>query len=386
MPHNTPFKVSIVKLDNYEPSHVANALHELLSPLGGIEKYLSTNQQTIIKPNFLLAKSPQKAVCTHPQIITTLAKQIRAKSGVTPIVTDSPGVGSATSVAKKLGLSTCEDFIVQNADDGFDASEDTTGFKKIEMSKRMVDLPLINVCKAKTHGQMVMTAAVKNTFGAVVGLTKPQLHYRAGPNNLNFARLVNQIHKIVAPKLNILDGVLAMEGNGPSSGTPRELGILMASENAFALDMILSEIWNVDPLKIPFLAAAKEDNFLPERHNITVIGPSIESLRPKPKWKMSQPYLITQLSPGANWLTPIVDNLLTLKPKIDKKNCTACGECIRVCAAEAMTISPEKEKKDSFVVIDKNKCISCFCCQEVCPTGCIKVHAGLGARLLGLRG
>ncbi len=130
-----------------------------------------------------------------------------------------------------------------------------TAFHRLRLIRRLLDADLvINLPKAKTHGQMVMTAAVKNSFGAVVGMEKAQWHFRAGKSPADFARLLLHVHALIAPRLSILDAVIGMEGNGPSAGDPRPLGLLMASADAHALDAVLARIWGLDPHQVFTLA------------------------------------------------------------------------------------------------------------------------------------
>jgi uncharacterized protein (DUF362 family)/Pyruvate/2-oxoacid:ferredoxin oxidoreductase delta subunit len=371
-------RVSIARLDDYEPAAVARALREVLEPLGGIRAFVAEGARVVLKPNFLWASGPALAICTHPEIIRQTARLAREAGAAEVVVTDSPGMGTARRCAKRLGLEDGDDFTIADADDGVDTSVPGSPFQKLAISRRMREADvLINLPKAKTHGQMVLTGAVKNTFGGVVGFEKAQWHYRTGRDPRAFARLLVHIHALLAPKLHLLDAVIGMEGNGPGSGTPRRLGCLAAAANGHALDATLCRIVDVDPANVRTLAAAAELGLCPRPEDVEVVGPAPESLRPSPPWELARPVALRRLA-GPAWLAPIVDSLLSLKPEIDRIACTSCALCVEACAAGAMSRSGER------VVVDRDRCISCFCCQEMCPSRAIAVRAGPLARLLGI--
>jgi ferredoxin len=230
---------------------------------------------------------------------------------------------------------------------------------------------------------MVMTGAVKNSFGAVVGMEKAQWHFRAGKNPADFARLLLHIHGLVAPKLSVLDAVVGMEGNGPSGGDPRPLGVLMAATDAHALDAVLARIWGLAPRQVFTLAAAHDLGLLPPREAIEIVGPDPDALRPWPAWRMARLVPLRGFG-GPAWLNAAIERLMRLQPKVVEEKCSGCGECGEVCAAGAITLTPDGERDARRVVINCERCIACFCCQEMCPQGAIEVSAGLAARLMGL--
>lgn len=370
-------KVSIQLLSDYEPARVAEAMAALLSPLGGTGVFTTEHNTVVLKPNLLAPRRVEKAVSTHPEIIRATANQLQAAGVSRVLVTDSSGIGSATMCARKLGLVQNGGMEIVNPDEAEWVTSKEAGMWKLHLSTLMRTYPVINIAKAKTHGQMVMSAAVKNMFGAVIGLEKAQWHYRIGRDPLRFGRLLVHICETIAPALNILDGVIGMEGNGPGSGTPRPLGILMASENAHALDAVLCRIWKLHPEKIYTLRAAKEMGVLPDEKEIEIIGPPIQTLHPSPDWKMAAEHSVGKLA-GPEWMTPLFEKLLKTTPHIHHPACTMCMECIHHCAAEAMDATSGR------VEIDMKKCISCFCCQEMCPHGAITVQSGTLAKLLRL--
>jgi ferredoxin len=288
-------------------------------------------------------------------------------------------------VAKKLELGDDEPFVIADADESVEMVSEEASFHKLGLCRHIVEAEtLINLPKAKTHGQMVITGAVKNCFGAVVGMEKVQWHYRAGRDPEAFARLLVHIHSLVAPHLSLLDAVVGMEGNGPGSGKPRSLGFLAASTDAYALDKVFARILGLENRQVYTLAVGESLGLVPPAFDhIEVIGPDLEELKPDPPWAMAAPKILRDIGSG-EWLAPILDRLFTLSPKIDKKLCTGCGQCRSACAADAIAIVGNKSKEGKLALVNKKSCIACFCCQEICPEGAITVSAGFLAHLLGL--
>ncbi len=375
-----PPRVCIARVTTYEPAAIDEAVRTVLAPMGGIAAFVVPGTRVILKPNFLMPSAPERAICTHPEILRAVARLVRAGGAAVVEATDSPGVASASRCARRLGLDNDDPFVVRDADAGLDAAPPGAPFHRVRLIRRLLDTDLvINLPKAKTHGQMVMTAAVKNSFGAVVGMEKAQWHFRAGKHPADFARLLLHVHALVAPRLSILDAVVGMEGNGPSAGDPRPLGFLLASTNAHALDAVLARIWGLEPRRIPTLEVARDLGLLPSVGDIHVVGADPDALRPRPAWRLARPAPLQGLG-GPAWLSAFLERLVAVRPEIDRGECVACGECARVCAAHAIALQPAGPP----VTIDRERCIACFCCQEMCPEGAIRVSAGLAARVFGL--
>ena len=377
-------RVSLHRLTTYEPAAVDRALRVVLAPLGGMSAFAAPGARVVLKPNLLMPSAPERAICTHPEIIRAVARLAREAGAALVEATDSPGMGTATRCTRRLGLGDGDLLTVMDAGEGTDVAPPGAPFHRVRLIARLLDADLvINLPKAKTHGQMVMTAAVKNTFGAVIGMQKAQWHFRAGRSPEDFARLLVHIHGLVAPRLSILDAVVGMEGNGPSAGDPRSLGFLLASADAHALDAVLAHIWGLVPKQVFTLAAARDLGLLPPFDQIEIVGAPLDDLRPRPAWRLARPTPLRGFG-GPEWLSAFLERLMALRPEIDRGACVACGECVRACAAHAIALNPEGNAAGPPVVVDREHCIACFCCQELCPEGAIRVSAGLVARVLRL--
>ena len=109
---------------------------------------------------------------------------------------------------------------------------------------------LISVCKMKTHALEYITGAVKNQYGCVQGFHKAKGHTLYS-DPVSFARMLGDLNRLVKPRLYILDGITAMEGNGPTSGDPVPMRLLLLSADPVALDSVFCHLIHLDPQLVP---------------------------------------------------------------------------------------------------------------------------------------
>lgn len=323
--------------------------------------------RVVIKPNLLAPARPDKAMVTHPLVVKAVAEYAIQKGGRVQI-SDSQAMGSFERVLNESGLRDA----LKGLDVEFREFKEYVDidvgepFRKIEIAKDAVDADLlINLPKLKTHTQMRMTLGVKNLFGCIVGLRKPEWHFRTGVNRELFSALLVKIHKAINPAVTVLDGVLAMEGEGPGkSGTPRDLGIIAGSNDANALDITICRMLGIEPNSVFTIKAASDMGHIPE--DIEVLGgiPAIADFKSPD---------IVPLVFGPRVLHGFMRRHLVQRPLPNPSSCRLCGECWKYCPARAIS------RDGSRIHIDYEKCIRCYCCIEVCP------HASLHTRepLLG---
>ena len=227
-------------------SRVRAAIVPLLEPLGGMGAFVRPGERVLLKPNMLSVKSPEQAVTTHPAVVRVVAELVREAGGQV-LIGDSPGIGGFQRVADKSGIARAA------AESGaelveFNDTVDLPGsgtFRRITLARAYWEADkIINLPKLKTHEMMTMTCAVKNLFGAVVGAEKAGWHLKAGTSREQFARLLLEIYLLKKPALNIVDAIVAMEGNGPGSGDPLQVGALIAGVNPVAVDVVAAA-WRV---------------------------------------------------------------------------------------------------------------------------------------------
>lgn len=318
--------------------------------------------KVLFKPNLVSGKSPRKAVNTNPLFLRALA-EVFLERKCTVFVGDSPGYESTERALEKseimdvvrvlgLGVAPFDRRVVKT-------NSGVSPYKEFLFADDPLDYDLVvNLPKLKTHIMVGLSAGVKNTFGFIPHLDKAKWHLRCGTDTSLFASVLIDIHSTVKPALTVLDGILAMDGDGPSSGRARDLGLVAVTDNAFSLDSFLEKILSF-PSPLPVSTVARE-NGLVEEAILTDLGmPEIDDFR-MPKTVRADFNLPTIVRETAR-------AILTSKPKCEIRKCTACMTCVHVCPAGALTM----EKKG--VSFDYKKCIRCYCCQEMCPAGAIRV-------------
>ncbi len=365
--------VAIVKCKNYDREKVEEAVFRSVSFLGGIDSFIGKGDNVLIKPNLLSARLPEEAVCTHPEVVRAAIRLVK-KAGAKPVVGDSPGTffgfEEINKVYEKTGIkSAAEEEGVELV--RFDKLRRVNGYP---IAERALDASFIlSLPKFKTHALTVMTGAVKNTFGMVPGLFKVQCH-KSRPKPKNFVKIITDIYEITKPGLSIMDGITAMEGDGPAAGTPRDLGLLLASADGVSLDAVMSDIAGVPSSKDIIVSEARRRNIGgADIGKIEILGESIEAVRVK-DFKLPQTANAVNALP--DFLMSIIGGVLNFRPFIDEKLCKKCGICKDSCPVEAITIDASKS------IIKDRICICCFCCHEVCPYKAVYIKKSLLTRLL----
>ena len=250
-------QVSLINADSYQIDKLRSFLESLLAPLGGIQAFVKPGDRVLLKPNFLTASRPTKECTTRQEVVYCVAQMVQEVGGE-PFLGDSPAFGSARGVAEANGyLPLCEELnlpIVEFKGDRYPTESDN--FRHLRLSKEAMSADVvINLPKVKSHAQLTLTMGVKNLFGCVPGKMKAWWHLEAGKDACRFGEMLVETARAINPDLTIIDGIIGHEGNGPSGGEPRELGVLGASGDVFALDVAIASMLISDPQTIPTLAA-----------------------------------------------------------------------------------------------------------------------------------
>lgn len=370
-------KVAVEKAASYEADELHRGLASLMAHLGGIKAFIKPGERVLIKPNMLSAKSPEAAVTTHPALLRGVIEMVKG-AGAVALVGDSPGIGSLVTVARKSGmLAVIEETGAELVEFSETRQVTTDGvFKRFDIAAPYLDAGrVINLPKLKTHEMMTMTCGVKNVFGVLVGADKPAWHLQAGHDRDLFARALLELYQIRPPDLTIVDAITAMEGDGPGSGDPRHVGLLLAGANAIAVDVIAAEIALL-PKSLLFVERQAEKLGLAgwNRRSIEVCGTAIEGLNIPP---FRLPPLADVEFGLPRFLKNLLRNHLTTRPVQVKGRCTACGICVRACPPEVISL------RDGSLEFDYHRCIRCFCCRELCPEAALDVRKGFLLKLLG---
>lgn len=258
--------VSLIRAQSYELAQLRASLETLLQPLGGMAAFVKPGDRVLLKPNLLTGARPTKECVTRPEVVYCVA-QLVMEAGGKPFLGDGPAFGSAAGVARANGyMPLIHDLQLPIVEFHGGRYETVSAeFNHLLLSKEAMDADVvINLPKVKSHVQLTLTMGVKNLFGCVPGKMKAWWHMEAGKDQARFGTMLVETARTINPDLTILDGIIGHEGNGPSGGEPRELGILGASSDVFALDRAVVEILQVDPAIIPTIAAAQKLGLCPE--------------------------------------------------------------------------------------------------------------------------
>ena len=382
--------VHVVKCTDYD--QVEEKIGQLLDAMGGMERFVAPGESIALKVNLLTLARPERAITTHPAVVAAVGRMARDQGG-RPFIIDSPTGGLPYDEDTMSDIYRTSKMSDAAQEAGIELNYDTThravSFPEGELTKRFDILtPLVeadgvfNLCKLKTHAYMAMTGAIKNNFGAIPGRAKPGYHAKLRDPG-RFARMLLDLAACVAPRLSIVDAVVGMEGNGPNSGSPRPIGLLLASQNPLALDVVGGEIMGLPLERNPVLAEAEKRGLRPTRiEDVDLVGADIVDLR-IPGFRLP-----ATLAPGAglediSWrhrlLFPLFRHGLTLRPRVVRSKCIACGACRDICPMQVITI---RSKDRKYARIDDRGCIRCYCCHETCPQDAIELHQSLLYRVI----
>lgn len=363
-------KVAISKCEYYDKGRVHDAVKRSVDLIGGIESFVKPGMKVLLKPNLLSARLPEDAVDTHPEVVRAVVRLVKS-AGAHPCIGDSPGGygKNIDEIFDKSGIKKIAD------DEGveltkFSASRFVSGMpvaRQIFDSDRIISIP-----KFKTHSITILTAAIKNMFGSVVGLYKAECHSRA-PREEDFSKVIAKVYSAARPHLNIVDGIVAMEGDGPSSGITRKTNLIMAGEDAVAIDSCLAKIMGLAPLDILVTKEAYGAGLgEADLSKIEVLGGDIKNFIVK-DFKLPQ---TTPLKFMPRGIMNIMASLIRFKPYIDIKICRRCNLCKITCPVNCIEI-----EKD-YCRIDYKKCVRCLCCHEVCPYKAISIKRNILTKMM----
>ena len=374
-------KVALIRCDTYADAQVLKAVRTGLDLLGGISMFAKPGERIVMKPNILVGTDADKGVTTHPAVFKALGKLLR-DAGISVYYGDSPSFGKSEANLRKSGLKQVGDelgFILADFDSGRSVShKDALLVKKFVIANGALDSDgLVSLPKLKTHGLVRFTGAVKNQFGCVPGLLKGQYHVKL-PDPYDFATMLVDLNTLIKPRLYVMDGIRAMEGNGPRSGKLKQLNVLLLSSDPIALDATACRIIDLNPEIVP-TSKPGEKAGLGTYHieNIELVGESVASFL-TPGFEVNRTPVVP--SSGGRFRT-FMKNRITQRPVIDKVKCTSCGICVEMCPVKPKAVNWYKGDKSKSPKYDYDLCIRCYCCQETCPEAAIFIASPLLGRL-----
>lgn len=364
-------RVSLIKCGEYAPELLDDVIERHFAALGA-DSVIYPGAKVVIKPNLVLARRPEDASTTHPAFVAAIARAVKKRGGA-PVIAESSGGPYTRGRLKAIYAATGMDKAAEasgaalNFDVGFRDVNAKGGkvCRSFPIISPVADADVvISAAKLKTHTMMNYSGAVKNLFGVVPGLMKPEFHFRY-PDKTLFGGMIVDLCETVRPALSFIDGITAMEGNGPTGGKPRFVGMTFAGFNPHALDLAAGAAVGFSPKDVPTLAAAVERGLCPG----TVSGLDYVSGEPfrVDGFQMPDSREIDFFEKLPPFLKKPLDALTAPKPRISRAQCRGCGACAQNCPQKAIAV------KDGRAIIDYSRCIRCFCCHELCPFKAVQI-------------
>jgi uncharacterized protein (DUF362 family)/Pyruvate/2-oxoacid:ferredoxin oxidoreductase delta subunit len=364
---------------DYSSDGVEAAVRGLLQALPSIQA-TRPGARVLLKPNVINPLPPERACCTHPQVVRAVA-QFGCEAGWRVLVADEPGyalTGSPDQIFEATGMAAALEGLPLEVD-----LLKRGGYRKVtvphplrtrevSIATRALDADLIiNLPKCKTHQQTLYTGAIKNMFGAVAPKERIALHTLG-----TFAAVsecLADCFSACVPHVSLMDAVVGMEGKGPSHGSPRPIGFLAASEDSVALDAVVADTVGFRVADLRTITAAADKGLgCADLTGIAVEGPDREKFR-----------CVLKHPPGGirrgfpRWVGRLIRNAIWVRPLVEADTCVRCSACAGICPGRAIHLGPH-------AIIDYTRCIECFCCQEVCPVGAIDTRRSwLASKVIG---
>ena len=368
-------KVIIRSQKSYILSEVEDHIRQIFTELGIYDK-LKDKKRILIKPNLLGAHHPDKAVTTHPVVIEAVIR-ILQENPVEIVIGDSPGgTVSINHVWQETGIKElCEKYNVDLAEFGKEGIE-TVNMESVPplyIDKNVMNCDaVINMAKMKTHSMMLYTGAVKNLYGVIPGLYKSELH-KLHPSPNDFSNILVAVYNLLKPKIvvNIIDGIIGMDGEGPSAGNPYPYHIILASEKASAVDFLASKMMGLK--QIPYLEQCLcSDNITYDNIESDTQWQNFIFKNVKLKGVLFKNKVLILLP---EFVKKIFRKLFAYYPAFYQK-CKLCNICVKCCPVNALKVENKK------ILLDKKKCIKCLCCHEMCPHSAVYLKKSLLASLI----
>ena len=378
--------VVIMPCDRYDKDLIKEKIAGALETIGGPEKIIGKDEKVLLKLNLVRSAPPERAVTTHPAVAAATAELLREVGYSHVSAGDSCGFGSSVKCMQSVGmaaelqaagakLAEFKDAVKVDFPEGVHA-------KSFMIASDILDADaVISVCKMKTHALEHITGAVKNQYGCVQGVNKAKGH-TVYPSAESFGRMLIDLNRFVNPRLFIMDGIVAMEGNGPTSGDPVPMNLLMLSTDPVALDTVFAHLVHLDPDIVPTIfygnqmglgTSKKEDISLILFEDAAQEAREI-SFQEAYECFGNPDFNVVRKRQKAKGLMGAVDifQVFRKRPYIVEDRCKKCGICVESCPVEGKALRFSKGR-DHVPVYHYKKCIRCFCCQEMCPHKAISV-------------
>ena len=362
---------------------IENNVARLFEMAGGIGRYVDRDDRVLIKPNFIAPRKSSTGATTNLTVIEGIIKCVLG-AGAVPIIGEGvPYAFDADETFRRLGVDRlAEKYHIDlvNLDkypsriveicDGLILKEVVISNFVFEVDK------IINVPIMKTHTQTTVTLGMKNLKGCIPGKEKLHLH------NSGLHKGIVDLNTVIKPTFTIIDGIVAMEGKGPTNGDPKRMNLLLGSSDILALEIIGAKIMGFDPYSISHIRLSqRKDIGEYDLKKINVRGEAVKDVRDKFAFPASQinkligSLFLGQVMPflarcGID-ITNISQRLMnySMPYPVFMDKCEGCGNCIINCPKKAIGFEGKLH-----VALDKKKCSKCYVCDEVCIYNNVKIE------------
>jgi uncharacterized protein (DUF362 family)/NAD-dependent dihydropyrimidine dehydrogenase PreA subunit len=373
--------VALVRCNEYGDEIVCKAVKKGLDLLGGIGNFIQPGEKIVLKPNVLIGADPKRCISTHPAVFKAVGRLLK-EAGAQVSYGDSSSFGGSEFNLKRAKLKQAGDELglkLADFDHGRKVSHHTALLNKhFTFANGVLEADgLVSLPKLKSHQLTRLTGCIKNQFGCIPGILKGQFHVKMA-NPYDFATMLVDINTFIKPRLFVMDGILAMEGNGPHNGKPRPMNVLLFSSDPVALDSIVCKMINLDPEMVPTSRPGERAGLGTYHYDqIETVGDDLDSFIAKDFQVVRRPpEVVTE-----GRLRSFLRNLLTPRPVINQDECNKCGTCIKMCPVGSTALDWMRSAAGKLPRYNYDYCIRCYCCQETCPTGAITVKTPLFIRL-----
>jgi len=403
--------VALARCEGYDPARVEEAVRHTVTRLGGASEFVHEGQRVLLKPNLCRPMAPETAVTTHPSVVRAVAILVR-EAGANPIIAESPGGAFSRRILQRLYEKTGMTRVAQET--GAELSYDVRALQVSHSGAKLLHVldiiqvatevdAIISLPKLKTHNLTRITGATKNLFGLVPGVTKTAYHNKLQDAE-RFSTGLIDILTYANPVLTLMDGIVAMHGNGPSGGDPFPMSVVIASSDAVAVDVVAAHLVGMEPLTIEPVRIAIQQGLCSGRvTDMTIRGEPLEEMRvegfrpgiatvmdpgllPGGLLRILSPLLMARTVEGAesetlsvSALPPALRQWVTkqmIPTPVAGSKCTGCGFCVEHCPVDAVVIT------DKHAYMDPKQCIRCYCCHELCPHLAVELKRPWIGRLL----
>lgn len=380
---NTP--VYLASCDSYDTEKLYNILRDSFSAIGVAKEEISGKKVTI-KANLVLAKKPDFGATTHPATVNAVVKLLDEMGAASITLADSPGgpfnAANLSNVYRVCELAPLEsdklhindDFTWQNVHIGGEKLKNGHCITPVYEADVIIDL-----CKLKTHSLTTLSAATKNLFGTIPGVEKFEMHSTFPKVNDFSAMLVDlgAYYSTNKTFIAICDGILSMEGNGPTHGVAKKTDLMLISRSPFALDVIAEHIIGADNEVVLLNQASERGLVERDWKNIELLG---ETECPTFKFERPDTEAGKFLKNLPNMFGGRLAKFFETRPKIMLDKCVGCGKCVSSCPRHTISLVEKKGKKKAQ--INHSNCIRCYCCQELCPIGAVGTKQNIFIKLI----